>query len=130
MKNRLLFLATAFAILASTQEPAQASAGWLPVSKGETLKMDFCVPKSNMGVLYLRANQLNGPASVLIAKFRTEKFSKDKYCRDEMEYGLKQGFYHFQYSWKVNVIGEWGIALTSLSPKKFYSGWPDGIDAS
>jgi hypothetical protein len=106
--------------------PAIASAGWYPISKGQSLTVEYCLPTSNMGNLYLQALG-SGSKWKTVAIIKHPRLIRDSYCADDFKYGFAQGLYHLKYEWTVNISGEWGLHLKSSTTNKTYSGWPDGI---
>lgn len=118
-------LVTLFTLATSS---AVASAGWYPTSKGQTLTVEYCLPKAQMGTLVLRGTGAQ-PIPKILAKIKDPILKRDSYCADDLKRGYKQGAYHFRYSWKVNVTGQYGLDLYSNDTKKKYYGWPDGIDS-
>ncbi len=103
--------------------PAHASAGYYPVSRGEILPVEVCLPKSAHSPIYLEAYGAS-QKWVVVAKISFKNLKKDAYCADpNMQY---DGPYHLKYNWKVNGFG----SLNFVDPrtKKAYLGWPDGVE--
>ena len=115
-------------ILTTTTSSALASAGWYPINKGETLTVEYCLPKARMGTLVLRGTG-NELTPKILAKIKDSTLKQDSYCADDLKRGYKQGAYHLKYSWKVNITGQYGLDLYSTNTKKKYYGWPDGINS-
>ena len=108
--------------------PAYASAGWYPTHKGEIITVDYCLPKTNMGPLILRAMG-DQAQPIVLATIKPMRLPKDSYCADDLKYGFKQGLYHLKYGWRVNLVGGAGLEIYSPLAKRSYYGWPDGISS-
>ena len=102
--------------------PAIASAGWYPIAKGQSIYVEYCLPTINVGVLYLQATS-DGTKSKTVARIKSPKLKKDKYCEDDIKYGFGEGLFHFRYKWKVNISGGSALQLYSGRLKRvFYGG--------
>ena len=111
------------ALISLTFQNAHASAGYYPVSRGEILPVEVCLPKSAHSPIYLEGYGTSRKW-VILAKISFKNLKKDSYCADpNME---SDGPYHLKYNWKVNGFG----SLNFVDPrtKKGYFGWPDGVE--
>ena len=121
--HRCLGLFTVIALLGFTPQQVEASAGYYPVSRGEILPVEVCLPKSAHSPIYLEGYGTSRKW-VILAKISFKNLKKDSYCADpNME---SDGPYHLKYNWKVNGFG----SLNFVDPrtKKGYFGWPDGVE--
>jgi len=123
--RKLIFCLTSILVLALLQQTAHASAGYYPVSKGEILPVEVCLPASVHSPIYLEAYGASRKW-VIVAKISFKNLKKDSYCADShMQY---DGPFHLKYNWKVNGFG--GLKFVDPKTKKAYFGWPDGVEQS
>ena len=121
--RRALSLLAVMVILGFTPQQVEASAGYYPVSRGEILPVEVCLPKSAHSPIYLEGYGTSRKW-VILSKISFKNLKKDSYCADpNME---SDGPYHLKYNWKVNGFG----SLNFVDPrtKKGYFGWPDGVE--
>lgn len=125
---QIIFHLTLVFFLIFSSNIAEGDSGWYPTHKGETIIVEYCLPKIGDGPIYLQGlNQ--GTTWKNIAKIKAPKFKKDSYCEADFQHGSGQGFYHLKFKWKVNVSGEWGLQAYSPNLKMGFIGWPDGIES-
>jgi hypothetical protein len=113
------------AVIALSLSPqlATASAGYYPVSKGEILPVEVCLPKSAHSPIYLEGYGASRKW-VILAKISFKNLKKDSYCSDPNMQSA--GPYHLKYNWKVNGFGS--LNFVDPKTKKAYFGWPDGVE--
>ena len=121
---KLLSVVLVVSYLAVAQ--AIASAGWYPTAKGESLVVEYCLPRATVGTLYLQALG-SGTKWKTVAVIKHPQLRKDAYCADDLKHGFGQGLYHLKYKWKVNISGGWALQIKSSTSNQTYYGWPDGV---
>ena len=121
MKLRAVALfAFSFVIGVSGTPTANAGAGYYPTLIGDYIDLSVCLPTKHSGSIYLQITR-DAEKFTTVAKLRMKPGTDQTFCdrKKEREY---------VYHWKVNTNLSGGLWFWDPKAKKFYWGWPDGIE--
>jgi hypothetical protein len=108
-----------------------ASAGWYPTFPGDTISMEFCIPKTAASPALLQLNA-GSSKSRTIYKVNFTHLKSSRYCknwRKNSSTPQSEELLDLKFDWKVNQKGEFGLELYVPNIRQKIYGWPDGISS-